>query len=256
MYSVLAYDLIPSSGVLKLGAWQTNNTTTASTAKTMRVPNNSTFAHAGVRKVASIVFSEVEASMRATAQSQVVDMLQSDAHLLHTVDIEWAFATVKTALSQLATLVPFMNSTTTGQNTLQCDVKALNNMPDADCRLFLQTIRVVSFFLTHFATLRSRVYFHAENSAVDDNYSVEQGVLNVSVLLRLLLGAHLLQTKKTSTSNSRTITSSVNASNSTSAGYEELQQVAGECAQILAILTCTADCWAPLNTKLETVVLC
>ena len=248
MYSVLSYDLFPSGGVLKLGSWQTNNasTSTATTTKTMRVPNNSTFTHAGVRKVASIGFSEVEASMRATALSQVVDMLQSDAHLLHTVDIEWAFTTVKTALSQLATLAPFVNSTTTGPNSLQCDVTALNNMPDAECRLFLQTVRIVSFFFTHFATLRSRVYFHAENSVLDDNYSLQQGVLNVSVLLRLLLDAHLLQTKKTN-NNSRTIYNTVNASNSTSAGYEVLQQVAGECAQILAILTCSADCWVLPN---------
>eukprot|EP01032_Pedospumella_encystans_P014125 gene14125-16246_t len=112
MYSVLAYDLFPTGGILKLGSWQTNHATTATISKTMRVPNNSTFTHAGVRKVASIGFSEVEPSMRATALSQVVDMLQSDAHLLHTVDIEWAFTTVKTALSQLITLAQFVSSTT------------------------------------------------------------------------------------------------------------------------------------------------
>lgn len=223
-FGVLSYDLFSSGGALRLGDWATVTTEGASGAAsvgagkrnkgvTAKLPSTSNFTHADVRKIASIGLGELEASIRASAVGQLLDMLGSDAHLLHTADADWCAATLRGALQQLSSLAPIAS------NAVTCDADRMQAMTDAECRLFTETSRLVCFFFTHFAFLRNLACFHATATARSPSQQP------VAVLLRVLLGAH--QLKKTNTS-----------------AYDAVQQAAATSAQVLCLLAANTESWA------------
>jgi len=232
-FGVMSYDLFPAGGGvagLKLAAWKFGASSSAATTdgalkrnKTVRVPTSTAFTHADVRKIASIALGDLDASIRASAMAQLIDMLSSDSHLLRTTDAEWVATTVRGALTQLARLAPFVEmADDSAAKSLHCSPQRLQALTDAECRLFVETARAVGFFFSQCAFLRRAVNFHAQAASHDDYHSSS---LNVSVLLKLLLSAHLQ--KKVPGS-----------------GYDALQHVASVSAQTLAVLTCSAESWA------------
>lgn len=255
-YGVMLYDLFPAGGALRLVTWKTDANSTASigvdgalkknkhaastTASRLHTSTTPAFSHADVRKVASIGLGELDCSVRASALGQLLHMLSSDSQLLHTADADWCVRTVRTALTQLTHLAPFVDNEFSNcelnekAESLQCSAPRLARMGDAECRLFLETARVVSFFLTHYSCLRGVVHFHASTNS-------SSGGVGVSVLLKLLLSAHL---QKKSTGSTSTGIMNSTTSNTTSVGYDALQQVACVCAQTLAVLACCTEGWA------------
>ena len=204
----------------------------------MRAPSASTFTHADVRKIAAIALGDLEPSLRASALGQMLDMLTSDAHLRHTVDAAWAVSTVTSALAQLTRLAPFpqadeqSSASSLSSSSVTYSADRAKAMSDADCRLLVETCRLVSFFLTHFAYLRQAVVFAASNASAT-GAAVPSISTSVCILLRMLLAAG--QLKK----SSGYITV-----------YDALQRVADLCAQTVCKLVCCTESW-PHPTKVE-----
>ena len=142
---MLSYDLFPSGGTLRLNSWKFGASSAPAAgvvaangvgkkSAAARVTTTATFTHADVRKLASMGLGNLDFSTRASALGQLLYMLSSDAHLLHTVDIDWVAATVRVSLEQLGSVAPFL-----GEDTLKCSPERLQSMTDAECRLFVET---------------------------------------------------------------------------------------------------------------------
>ena len=220
--SLLSCDIFCNAAPQRLQSWKEllNSTATSTVAKKglkARVPVSTAFTHADVRKVASIGLGELEPSLRAPALAQVLEMLDSDSQLLHTADAAWVLSVAQRALQQVAALVPFTNAS----NSIAVSAVSMQKMTDAQCRLLIETVRLLVFFFAHFWSLRTCATFLP--AAVEG-----QSSLDLAVLLRVLFAA-----------------SSLKPTNSP--GCEALLQVAPLCAQVLCSVICSVQSWQPLH---------